>query len=951
MSMRIRLAAALSAAFSLCLVSTASAATRDHWVDTPSRALPADVEAPDAYRALNLDFRAMEAEIARSGGVGVTLSVPRPDGGFADFVLSDSGTMPPELVAKYPRIRSYRATTPDGLRARVDLSPIGLNIMVFDHHDVWVVRPVRFGEGSEYVAFSRRDAEFAREPFNCGVHGEYPTSLVPGPAPATTTGVIKRTYRAAVAANSPYVTAIAAPAAPTVEIGLAAVTVAMNRVNEVYENDLSIHMTLVPNNDLVIYPTSTTDPYSNGTGALNQNTGNLNTVIGATNYDIGHVFTTGSGGVAGLGVVCGSGKGRGTTGLSSQAALTSDVFYIDYVAHEMGHQFGGNHTFNNSCGGNRSGSSAYEPGSGSTIMAYAGICPPDLQNNSDPYFHARSLQEIGTFSSNASSGGLCSVNAANHLSPVVAPLTNMTIPSRTPFVLSGSATSAAPNAALTYSWEQYDLGSATTNIAVDPGNGPIIRSLTPTTSGVRTVPKFENLLSGATMVGELLPTTERNLTFRLTVFDNAPTGGTSESRDVTLAVKAAAGPFAVTAPAGGVTWDGNTNPQQLVTWNVAGTDAAPISCASVDIDLYTGGPFTSSAATLATAVPNTGTATVNVPAVDTTTARVRVRCSNNIFFAMSPGNFTVVGASVDLLFADGFDPAVVPTFPPTLAKAFSPTSILVNATSTLTLTLSNPNATPATLTAALVDTFPTGLVVAPTPNGATTCPGGTVTVTTGANSVTLSSGATIPASASCTVSVSVTSATEGSYVNTIAAGALQTDVGDNAGAASATLTVTNPANNVVCSAPLNHAVANNTNGTAINWITGSIVDADPATGYDINLYGNATGLTVWWNNSPAISAGVAASTTSSDLSVLAAGAVVGPSSVFSRTNGAMTAWRAGTATGSMGFRFNCSSLGTSPSGTCYGYLRMTTTSASGFPATLNSYCYDRSGAAITVASP
>lgn len=649
-----RICARLGAAFAVLICGlvpvVALAAQSGYWQDTPGRALVGVSQIPDHYRSLDLDLSALRSDL--QGGIGQSLSLPMPNGGFAEFVLSDSGVMPAELAARYPQIRSYVASDANGRHARIDISPLGLNAMVFEDSSTWLVRPVSFGEGREYVSFSREDVASHAPALVCGTS----TSLdpvIPRPhAPATTTGTIKRNYRAAFAANHNYVAAISGANPPTVALGLAAVVAAVNRVNEVYENDLSIHMSLVPNNDLIIYPDALTDPYSNGGGALNQNTPNLNAVIGSANYDIGHVFTTGSGGVAGLGVVCGSGKGRGTTGLSNPAELVSDTFYIDFVAHEVGHQFGGNHTFNNSCGGNREPSAAYEPGSGSTIMGYAGVCSPNLQPHSDPYFHAKSLDEIDQFTDG--SGGSCAATETNNDAPLVAPLTGgFTIPASTPFALIGNASSSAPGAQLRYGWEQYNLGAQTVNINVDPGNGPIIRSFNPTSTGIRTVPNLNNLLNGGSTIGEILPTTTRALNFRLTVFDNVVGGGTSASQDIALQVSSAAGPFAVTAPATGATWDASINATETVSWNVAGTDLAPVSCPNVDIDIYTGGGFGSSTAVLAVGVPNNGSAVVNVPNMQSTTARVRVRCSNNIFFALNPGNFTIVGP--DLIFADGFE--------------------------------------------------------------------------------------------------------------------------------------------------------------------------------------------------------------------------------------------------------------------------------------------------------
>ena len=622
-----------------------------YWRDAPGRAMPQGVTAPASLRSLDLDFAALSAELLQDGGVGRELSLPMPAGGFASFMLSDSGTLPAELASRYPQIRSYVGSDAGGRHARIDVSPLGLNAMVFAGSESWLVRPVEFGTGSAYVSFRRDAIAGAGEPFVCGTHEIREPELFASPAIRTTTGTTRRGYRAAVAANHNYVAAIAGANPPSVALGLAAVTVAMNRVNEVYENDFSVHMTLVPNNDLIIYPDAATDPYSNGSGAINENTPNLNAVIGSANYDIGHVFTTGSGGVAGLGVVCGSGKGRGTTGLSNPASLTSDTFYIDYVAHEMGHQFGGNHTFNNSCGGNRAASAAYEPGSGSTIMAYAGVCSPNLQPHSDPYFHAKSLQEIGNFTNG--SGGACSVTAPNNQSPVVAALSGHTIPADTPFALTGSATSVAPGAALTFGWEQYDLGAATVDINVDPGNGPIIRSFNPTPTPTRTVPNFAKLLTGTSTIGEILPTTTRALNFRLTVFDNVAGGGTTESQNLGLQVVNTAGPFTVTSPLAGATWNAAVSASETVTWNVAGTDVPPVSCTNVDIDLYTGTDFDVPVASLAAAVPNIGSALVAVPNLQSGTARVLVRCADNLFFAVNTGNFTIVGS--DQIFADGFD--------------------------------------------------------------------------------------------------------------------------------------------------------------------------------------------------------------------------------------------------------------------------------------------------------
>jgi len=595
-------------------------------------------------RSVRLDTAALQQFLDTGARSGQALSLPRPDGGFDAFVLRDSGTLPEELARKFPEIRSYVGTSADGRSARIDVSPQGLQAMVFDHAEAWVVQPAALGRGDEYQSFVRSASPTPRADFRCSVdHGiGGPRKLLTEASPVVplgVTGAVRRNYRIAVAASYEYTRAVSPGGQATVSAGLAAITTSINRVNQVYEQDLGVHLTLVANNDRVVYAT-TNDPYSNTSSDINTNTGNLNSVIGAANYDIGHVFTTGSGGVAGLGVVCGSRKGAGTTGRSSPVG---DPFDIDYVAHEIGHQFAANHTFNSSsgsCSGNGASSAAYEPGSGSTIMAYAGICDTaNLQPNSDPFFHAKSLEEITSFV--GGSGGSCASSTNNpNAAPTIAPLGNFVIPARTPFTLTGSATAAA-GGTLSYDWEQYDLGSTNNNLSVDPGNGPIIRSLPATASGVRTIPRLSNLLAGTTLTGEILPTTSRTLHFRLTVREAKPDFGRSNSADMSVQVNASAGPFAVTAPSTAVNWNGNST--QTVSWNVASTNAAPVSCSQVGLDLSTDGgqTFTRNLGVF----PNSGSASVTVPNVATTSARIRASCVGNIFFNISKPNFTITATS------------------------------------------------------------------------------------------------------------------------------------------------------------------------------------------------------------------------------------------------------------------------------------------------------------------
>ncbi|MFN8200910.1 MAG: M12 family metallo-peptidase, partial [Nakamurella multipartita] len=329
-------------------------------------------------------------------------------------------------------------------------------------------------------------------------------------------------------------------------------------------------------------------------------------------------------------------KAEAQTGSSTP---NNDPFWVDLVSHEIGHQFGADHTFNattDSCGsGNRNATTAYEPGSGSTIMAYAGICSPnDVQNFSDDYFHAISLQQMTAY---ILGGGTCAATSApGNQTPEVSAGPDYAIPVQTPFTL--TATGSDPNGdTLTYCWEQWDLGAANALTSADTGVGPLFRSLPPSTSPSRTLPKLSNLLSNTASNLEKLPAVSRTMHFRCTVRDNRAGGGGTAYDDVALNVVGTAGPFRVTAPNTAGTRSGNTT----VTWDVAGTTAAPILCSSVNILLSTDGGNTWPT-TLRLGTPNDGSETVTLPNLNSSTARIRVEAAGNIFFDVSDANFTLV---------------------------------------------------------------------------------------------------------------------------------------------------------------------------------------------------------------------------------------------------------------------------------------------------------------------
>lgn len=628
---------------------------------------------PENYRTFRLDKLMMKtildsapAEFRDGFGMSNTIiTLPMPDGTFERFRIEHSPVAEAGLIEKYPELgATYRGQGIDDPSAtvRLDFMPSGFHSMILSPRGTVMVDPYSKGDTSNYISYYKRDVPKPAG-FSCEFESEKAVSSISKPkrigaqdflpdapsAPAVISGTNLRTYRLAMAATGEYSTFHGG----TVAGAQAALVTLMARVNGVYEREVAIRMVLIANNDLIIYTDAATDPYANTSGDLTANQNNINTVIGAANYDIGHLVGTGGGGVAGLGVVCGGSKARGLTGLSSP---TGDAFAIDYVAHELGHQWSGNHTFNGgtgSCGGaNREATAAYEPGSGVTIMGYAGICgTQNLAGNSIDTFHVKSLEEIVAFSTNPATGGSCGATAATGNTPpsvsiVGGPAFN--IPIGTPFTLTASASDTNGDT-VTYDWQQYDLGPGTTAIPNTDSDGsarPLFRSYTPNSSPSRTFPQNQYILNnanvppattGSFLTGELLPAIARTMNFQVIARDNRANGGGINTATATVAVASGTSAFAVTAPASGTTWFLGSNP--TITWNVGGSAGAPINAANVRILLSTDGGTTFPTELIAS-TPNDGSHTVVSPNLNSSTARVRVEAVGNIFFDVS-GGFTI----------------------------------------------------------------------------------------------------------------------------------------------------------------------------------------------------------------------------------------------------------------------------------------------------------------------
>ena len=614
------------------------------WSDVPNTSVDFRAEnqriIPAAYRSLNLDVVAAQAILAEAplwktdeaDEVEVEILLPIPDGSFQAFRVVYAPVMAPELARKFPEIRTYAGYGIDDPSAyvRFDLTPQGFHAYIRSGNqpDIFI-DPYNSGFSNVYLSYYKKDF-FKDTHWECTIdevrqtyeshdhnHGRFAGDCT------------LRTYRLALACTGEY----AQFHGGTVASAMAAMNTTMVRVNGIFEIDASVTMEMVPNNDQLVFLDPNTDPYtnSNGSAMLSQNQTTCDNTIGSSNYDIGHVFSTGGGGVAYLGSVCNNSIKAG--GVTGQPNPVGDPFDVDYVSHEMGHQYGANHTQNNSC--NRNNSTAMEPGSASTIMGYAGICSPNVQNNSDAYFHGISLQEMGNFTTG--NGNNCSVNQTINDAPTANAGANYTIPASTSFVLEGSASD--PNGdQLTYCWEQFDNQVASMPPQSTNTSGPAFRSLDPTTSPDRYMPNLSAIVNNQSPTWEVLPSVSRTMNFRLTVRDNNPGGGCTEEDDMVVTVAGGAGPFLVTAPNTAVNWAALS--QQTVTWDVANTTSSPVNCSTVDIYLSTDGGFTYPI-TLASGVPNDGSQAVTIPNNPTSQARVMVRGGGNIFFDISNQNFTI----------------------------------------------------------------------------------------------------------------------------------------------------------------------------------------------------------------------------------------------------------------------------------------------------------------------
>lgn len=637
---------------------------------------------PKQYKLFNLNIEPLRQQlfsiVDNSARRSTVISLPNADGGIEEFEVYEASNFDKELQARFPEIRAYsgKGITDRYATLKLSISPQGIQTMVFrtEKPDEFIEPYSR--DHTVYSVFTSQ-REKNKLPWVCTTVDTQLAGSLNEKVYNSGSNIVNssagelRTMRLAQSCNGEYANYFGATSAAQVALVLAAYNATLTRCNGCYEKDLALHLNLIANTTQVIYYDPATDPYTTLANWNLQLQQTLTAVIGSPNYDIGHMFgASGGGGNAGcIGCVCvdpptnnSLAKGAGITS-PADGIPQGDNFDIDYVVHEVGHQLGGNHSFTFS---NEGTIAQTEVGAGITIMGYAGITSYDPAPHSiDIYTGANILQIQNNLATKT-----CPITtniSANNATPVVAPLSNYTIPMQTPFALTGSATDANGDP-LTYCWEQNDLhggqtGSNSVAYAAKPV-GPNFLTFPATASPTRLFPKLSTILAGAQFTGpfpggdaicniEYLSNVGRLEKFRLTVRDNCPyipvtgpgTGkiGQTAYQDMTLTIDGTTGPFAVTSPNTNVSWPELSS--QTITWSVNGTAGAPINCANVKISMSIDGG-TTFPYVLAASTANDGTEVLTIPAgTTTTTARIKIESIGNIFFDIDDANFTITPPS------------------------------------------------------------------------------------------------------------------------------------------------------------------------------------------------------------------------------------------------------------------------------------------------------------------
>ena len=564
--------------------------------------------------------------------------------GTKSFMVKEASVLHPSLAAQFPEIKSYQAVSADKkYTAKISFTPKGADITILDNSNGKTQIVALDKNTGTYKSYERNLVPKAFGAFVCKTPESSPKQSAYQDIPRNLVqDQTLRKFRIAVSATGEYTDHHGG----TVADALAAINATITRVNTVFERDLAITLEVIPNTTDVIYTNADTDPYNGSLNAEVQET--LTTIIGSENYDVGHLFhdANPSGNAGSIGAVCND--SRKGSAFSASFEPEGDRFDLDYVAHELGHQFGANHTWSFESEGT---GVQVEPASGTTIMAYAGIVEGDnVAAFGSDYFHHASIAQITNFVAGLSCQQTVSIS---NTAPTIAAQENYIIPRNTPFKLEATATDAEVDN-LTYAWEQIDNGVVTTqSFGPENTSGANFRSVAPSANNYRYFPRITRILANqltqtlptVDSVWETLSSVERDLNFAVTVRDNNPLGGQVATDSVNVKVVNTPSAFEVVSQRTRVVY--NAGSVQEVRWQVAETNLAPINTEFVDIFLSTDGGFNFDLV-LAENLPNTGVAKVQLPSTNTEMARIMVKGKGNIFFSVNTANFTIASSPIVL---------------------------------------------------------------------------------------------------------------------------------------------------------------------------------------------------------------------------------------------------------------------------------------------------------------
>jgi len=578
----------------------------------------------------------------------VKFDLPLPDGHTISTAMFKTALLSDELQQANPGIQTYQLVNPqtNNIAARLTITSAGISGILFTENGTAYISPLGAAFPDVHMIYYTKDI-VASAPVSCGLASSIATLQ---PMSALAGDCQKRTYRLAVAATGEYTTWAGSQAN-----ALAYITTSINNISAIYERDANVHFTLVTNNS-ILFTNAGTDPYATvsfPTGTtLSTNHTTLNTNIGSANYDLGIVFNYGwNGGLASLGVVCNNSfKGQGSAGLDFGLGANATPgpqgpIFDQTAAHEIAHEFSATHTHsatNGACGPpNISAITAYETGGGSTIMAYAGSCTGNsYQNYSDLYFHAGSIAQIQSYITGGSGSCAAVTSSGNNAPSISTPAGSYTIPVSTPFTLSSTGSDADANT-LKYTWDQMDAGFTSSAPPLATAvSGPNFRSYPPSLNSNRTFPPLANIVANTATPYEVLSSVTRTMNFRVTVRDDAAGGGCTAEANVAVTTDASAGPFTVTSHSTATSLVANGSNTTNITWNVANTTSAPVSCGAVDI-LFSVDGGVSFPYTLLSNTPNDGNQTIAVPNLATYSGRIKVQAHNNIFFNINAADITI----------------------------------------------------------------------------------------------------------------------------------------------------------------------------------------------------------------------------------------------------------------------------------------------------------------------